>query len=267
MIKDMLKCERTAENNDTIDRAVHVPDTQRGQEIQMQTVAWKGRFGPFNLNVGPATFKPSTVSTLLANSLEVEDQSIVVDAGCGSGILGIVAAKLGAKEVYGVDPAENTVTVAAANAEAQGVSDITKFFQGDMFDPLPMGLKADVVIGDVSGIPDEFAEASGWFPSGLSGGPTGAELPMRMLDEARSLLRKGGKLFLPTGTIQDEESILDKAKSTFSSVHMLTERAIPLPSTLKEHPAIIKLIKYNIVKLTQRGRRMLWMARIWECNI
>lgn len=233
-------------------------------EIYMQTVAWKGRLGPFDLNVAPTTFRPSTVSTLLANSLEIEDQSVVVDAGCGSGILGIIAAKLGAKKVFGVDPAENTVAVAAANAEAQGVSDITEFFQGDMFDPLPVGLKVDVVIGDVSGIPDEFAEVSGWFPSGLSGGPTGAELPMRMLDEARDLLRKGGKLFLPTGTIQDEASILDKAKSTFSSVRKLTERAIPLPNTLTDHPAIARLMKKNVVKLTQRGRRMLWTARIWE---
>ena len=236
-------------------------------EIQTQTVNWKGRFGPFDLNVGSATFQPSTVSILLSDSLEIEDQSVVVDVGCGSGILAIVAAKLGAEKVYGVDTAEDTVAIAAANAEAQGVSGITEFFQGDMFDPLPEGLEVDVVIGDVSGIPDEFAEASGWFPFGLSGGPSGAEVPMRMLDEARSLLPKGGKLFLPTGTIQDEESILEKAKSMFGSVRKLTERQIPLPSALGEHPTLIKLVKDKVAKLTQRGSRMLWTARIWEINV
>jgi methylase of polypeptide subunit release factors len=234
--------------------------------MQMQTVTWKGRFGPFELNLGPATFRPSTVSTLLADSLEIEKDSVVVDAGCGSGVLAIVAAKLGAGKVYGTDPAEDTVAVATANAEAQGVGDITEFFQGDMFDPLPEDLEADVVIGDVSGIPDEFAEASGWFPSGLSGGPSGAELPIRMLDEARNLLRKGGKLFLPTGTIQDEESILDRAKSMFGSVRQLSERPIPLPSALGEHPALLRLVKSKVASLTQRGSRFLWTARIWEIS-
>src|SRR3970040_1466486 len=113
--------------------------------MNSETIVWKGRFGPFDLKVGPATFRPSTISMLLADC-------IVLAWG----------------------------------------------YVCDMFDALPEAEMADVVIGDVSGIPDELASVSGWFPSGLSGGPTGAELPMRMLDEAKRLLRKGGTLLLPT---------------------------------------------------------------------
>lgn len=234
--------------------------------MDTETVTWKGRFGPFDLKVGPATFRPSTVSSLLADSLEIKEDSVVVDAGCGSGVLAIVAAKLGAAKVYGVDPAEDTVEVASANAEAQGVGANTEFFRGDMFDPLPPDLEADVVIGDVSGIPDEFATASGWFPSGLSGGPSGAELPIRMLEEAKSLLRRGGKLFLPTGSLQDEQSIIDKARSVFGSIRQLSERPIPLPSALGEHPALVRLMRDKVVNLTQRGSRFLWTARVWEIS-
>ena len=234
--------------------------------MKTDTVTWKGRFGPFDLEVSPATFRPSTVSVLLAASLEVEEDSVVVDVGCGSGVLAIVAAKLGAKKVYGTDAAEDTVEVASANAEAQGVGDITTFFKGDMFEPLPSDLEADVVIGDVSGIPDEFAKASGWFPSGLSGGPSGAELPMRMLHEAKNLLRRGGKLFLPTGSLQDEDSIMEKAKSVFHSIRQLSERPIPLPSALVEHPALLRLMRAKVVDLKQRGSRLLWTARIWELS-
>jgi methylase of polypeptide subunit release factors len=232
--------------------------------MESDTVVWKGRCGPFELKLGPHTFRPSTISTLLADALDIEDRSVVIDAGCGSGVLSIVAAKLGAGKVYGVDAAEGTVEVATANATAQGVADRIEFFQSDMFDALPEGEIADVVIGDVSGIPDDLATVSGWFPSGLAGGPTGAELPMRMLDEAKRLLRKGGRLLLPTGSLQDETSIMDKARSVFGSIKMLSERPIPLPSAWAEQPAVIRLIRDRVIDLTERGSRYLWTARIWE---
>ncbi len=231
------------------------------------TFRWKGRCGPFDLKVGWATFRPSTISSMLADSLEIKENGVVIDAGCGSGILSIIAAKLGAGMVYGTDAAEDTVELATANAEAQGVSERTQFFQGDMFGPLPTDLEADVVIGDVSGIPDELASVSGWFPSGLSGGPSGAELPIRMIEEAKRFLHRGGKLFLPTGSLQDEGSILDKARSVFSSIRQLSERNIPLPSALAEHPKILRLLRDRVIELTQRGSRFVWTARVWEITV
>ena len=234
--------------------------------MSSETIVWKGRCGPFELQVAPDTFRPSTISTLLADSMVIEEGSVVIDAGCGSGVLSIVAAKLGARMVYGVDAASETVEIATANAKAQGVSDRTAFYQGDMFEPIPDGVEADVVIGDVSGIPDDLATVSGWFPSGLSGGPSGAELPMRMLDEAKRILRRGGKLLLPTGTLQDENSILDKARSLFGSIRQLSERSIPLPSSLAEQPAVIGLLREKVIQLTERGSRLLWTARVWEVS-
>lgn len=227
-------------------------------------ITWKGRFGPMDLKVGKSTFRPSTISALLADSLEFEPGSVVVDVGCGSGILSIIAAKLGASRVYGVDAADQTVEIATANAAAHGVIDRVVFAQGDMFEPLDPSIEADVVIGDVSGIPDEIANASGWFPSGLAGGPTGAELPMRMIEESKRLLKKGGALFLPTGSLQDENSILERARSVFGSMRQLTERNIPLPSSLAEDPAVLKALKARVIALQQRGSRFQWTARIWK---
>jgi methylase of polypeptide subunit release factors len=231
-----------------------------------ETITWKGRFGPMDLRVGRATFRPSTISSLLADALHFEPGSVVIDVGCGSGILSIIAAKLGASRVYGVDAAEETVEIATANAAAHGVADRVVFAQGDMFGPLDPTIEADVVIGDVSGIPDDIAMASGWFPSGLAGGPTGAELPMRMIEESKRLLRKGGSLFLPTGSLQDETSILDRAKSVFGSMRQLTERNIPLPSALAEDPAVLKMLKDKVIALKQRGSRFQWTARVWQID-
>lgn len=229
-----------------------------------ETITWKGRFGPMELHVGDATFRPTTISKLLAESLDFEPGSVVIDVGTGSGVLSIIAAKLGAARVYGVDAADGTVEIATANAKAHGVADRVSFAQGDMFEPIDPAVEADVVIGDVSGIPDEIANASGWFPSGLAGGPTGAELPMRMIEESKRLLRKGGRLFLPTGSLQDETSILDRARSVFGSMRQLTERNIPLPSGLAEHPAVLNALKQKMIALQQRGSRFQWTARVWE---
>lgn len=231
-----------------------------------QTITWKGRFGPMDLIVGPDTFHPSTVSQLLADALTVQPGDVVVDAGCGSGILAIVAAKLGASKVYGVDAASRTIEIASENAAAHGVTEKTEFFEGDLFEPLPPGIEANVVIGDVSGIPDEIARASGWFPSGLAGGPSGAELPMRMLSEAKKILAAGGRMLLPTGSLQDETSILERARSFYGSMKQLAERNIPLPSSLSEDPALLRLLKEKVIDLKARGSRFLWTARVWELS-
>jgi release factor glutamine methyltransferase len=217
-----------------------------------------------DLMVGSETFRPSTISSLLADALEFKPGAVVVDVGTGTGILSIIAAKLGASKVYGVDAAAETVQIATANAKRHGVSDRVQFAQGDMFEPLDPALEADVVIGDVSGIPDEIATASGWFPSGLAGGPTGAELPMRMIEESKRLLKKGGSLFLPTGSLQDENSILERARSVFGSMKQLTERNIPLPSSLAEDPAVLRALKDRVIALKQRGSRFQWTARVWK---
>lgn len=230
------------------------------------TFEWKGRHGPFDLLLGEHTFPPSTVSTLLADAMEVEPGETVIDMGCGSGVLAILAAELGAGDVHGVDAAPDTVEVATLNAERRGVADRTTFYRGDLFDPLPDDLRADLIIGDVSGIPDPVARITGWFPSGRGGGPHGSELPLRMLEEAPRRLRPGGRLLLPTGSIQDEPTLLEAARSMFGRLTKLVERRLPLPSSLSDAPEILELMRDGVIDLTRRGSRLIWHARVWECS-
>jgi SAM-dependent methyltransferase len=231
----------------------------------MHTITWKGRLGPMELATSDNTFQPSTISTLVAKVLEVKEGDVVIDVGCGTGILGIIAAKLGAAKVYGIDASPDVVEVAGANARAHGVADRMEFFQGDLFSPLPEDLRADIIIGDVSGIPDALAAESGWFPSKTGGGPRGSELPVRMLREAQRWLKENGRLFLPTGTLQDENAILEAARSVFGSLKKLIDKMIPLAGPLAESGSIRELVDRGIVKLTPKGSRFVWEARVWEC--
>ena len=227
---------------------------------------WNGRLGPMELHVSPTTFIPSTVTTLLAQELVINDGDSVIDVGCGTGILAILAAKLGATRVSGVDQSPDVVEVASGNAARHHVANRTTFYQGDLFAPLPDDLTADVIIGDVSGIPDILAECSGWFPSGKGGGTKGSELPIKMLRDAVFYLSDRGRLFLPTGTLQDEQSILDAANSIYRNVRLLSERRIPFPANLAESDAVKKLVDSGIISITARGSRYFWEARIWELS-
>ncbi len=229
----------------------------------MQTITWKGRLGPLELMASEHTFLPSTISHLVAGELEVREGDTVIDVGCGTGILGIIAAKLGAEKVYCVDASPDVVDIGSRNALTHGVADRMEFFQGDLFSPLPAGIKADVIIGDVSGIPDDLAADSGWFPSKTGGGPRGSELPMRMLRDARAWLSDRGRLLLPTGTLQDENAILEAARSAFASLRKLTDRMIPLPGALADAASIAKLKESGVVNLIPRGSRYMWEARVW----
>ncbi len=229
-------------------------------------ITWKGRLGPIMLSASNSTFTPSTISALIANELDIQKGDTVIDVGCGTGILSIIAAKLGAKFVAAVDISPDVVEIGTHNAQLNDVADQITFYNGDLFSPFPDDVQFDVIIGDVSGIPDALADSSGWFPLGRGGGATGSELPIRMLQGAASRLTKRGRLFLPTGTLQDEAAILDTARSLYKRVRMLIERDIPLPTKLAESKVVADLVDMGTVLLSPKGSRYTWAARVWKIS-
>ena len=187
--------------------------------------------------------------------------------GCGSGVLSFVAGRLGAGHVLGCDLSEDAVSTARRNAERLGLADVVEFRAGDLLEPVA-DAQADVVIGDVSGIPNAIADVAGWFPDGRAGGPTGAELPAAMLDGVGDVLRRGGRLYLPTGTIQAEERVLAAARRVFGkeNLEVVLERQFPLPDLVARSKAVTRMIADGIIDLKQRGSRMVWRLRVWCCT-
>ena len=231
-----------------------------------RTFVWKGRTGPFPLELTPMVFAPTHTSLSLAQALEVAPGETVLDVGCGSGVLGFVAARLGAGRVVGCDASEEAVEVARENAAGLGLSDRTEFRAGHLLEPVG-DVTADVVIGDVSGIPDTIAELAGWFPDGRSGGPTGAELPVAMIEAIRERLAPGGRMYLPTGTIQSEGRVLAAARRIFGKANLerIFERDLPLPDLVAKSRAVAAMMAEGLVSLRARGSRLLWHLSIWRC--
>ena len=228
---------------------------------------WRGVSGPFEVVVDPGVFVPSSTSKVLAEALRVDPGDVVVDAGCGCGVLSLVAAKLGAAEVIGTDFSIAAVNCSTANAARLGLSDVVEFRAGHLLAPVD-GVRANVVIADVSGIPDAVAQVTGWFPDGKGGGRTGAELPVEMLAEVADHLAPGGRVYLPTGTIQDDEAILAAAHKVFgTAMEPVAKKEFPLPDVVATSAMVRELIDEGSIHLSQRGSRLSWELTIWCCTL
>lgn len=79
----------------------------------------------------------------------VTNESTVFDIGCGSGILGITAAKLGAKKVLGIDIDEVAVKVSNENIVKNNVSDAMVAVKGNLADDIDRDIKPDIVVANI----------------------------------------------------------------------------------------------------------------------
>lgn len=177
--------------------------------------AWKKYYQPFHLGhhiyVVPSWIEPEpqeddivlhidpgmafgtgtheTTSMCMAMLEEaVQSGDTVLDIGCGSGILGIVAAKVGAKKVICSDLDPNAVLVAKENVQKNHVEDVTSVFKGDLTDvPAFQDLHADLIVANII-----------------------ADVIIDLAPKAKGLLKNGG-LFITSGIIRERAADVKNA--------------------------------------------------------
>ncbi|MFA6289331.1 MAG: 50S ribosomal protein L11 methyltransferase [Opitutaceae bacterium] len=113
----------------------------------------------------------------------------VVDAGCGSGILALSAAKLGFKHVEGFDNDPEAVRVSEENAVLNDLTGAMTFFTGDLVSGLA-GRQADVLLANIQ-----------------------ADVLMRFVGELTAAVAPGGALVL-SGILAIE---LERVKAVFTA--------------------------------------------------
>lgn len=74
------------------------------------------------------------------------DDARILDLCCGSGLLGILCARRGARATLGLDISEAAIGIAAINAALNGVDDRVAFRRSDRLAALDAGERFDVVI-------------------------------------------------------------------------------------------------------------------------
>lgn len=135
----------------------------------------------------------------LKKYMEKYDNPQVLDAGCGSGILSIVAAKLGASKVFGFDIDQLAVDASIENLELNNIpKELYKIDKGDIIgdrsfvkEVISKG-KYDVVVANI--LADVIVPLSETVPSLLK--PDGIFISSGIIDtkenEVRSALEKNG---------------------------------------------------------------------------
>ncbi|MBI0028757.1 50S ribosomal protein L11 methyltransferase [Gilliamella sp. B14448G11] len=97
------------------------------------------------LAFGTGTHPTTALCLTWLESLDLKNK-LVIDYGCGSGILAIAALKLGAKRVIGIDIDPQAIQASNDNAQRNGVDDKLELY---LAKDIPDNLQADVVVANI----------------------------------------------------------------------------------------------------------------------
>ena len=131
---------------------------------------------------------PTTSLCLEALEEAVRPGDRVLDVGCGSGILAIAAARLGAEPVMAMDIDPVAVQVAGENVARNGVSGSVRLARGELAAVVPPGEpRWDIVVSNII-----------------------ADVIIALVDDVRERLRPGG-LWLAGGIIEERLAQVEEA--------------------------------------------------------
>ena len=145
-----------------------------------------------NMAFGTGEHETTSMCVELLQTFSVAGKT-VLDVGCGSGILGIAAAKLGATACVLTDLDPIAVTSAKHNAEKNAVSDRVSVYETNLTDGA--AYKSDIVLANIT-----------------------AEVLVLLAPAIPALLNDGGAVIL-SGIIKDR---LEKVKTAFEAVGLIT---------------------------------------------
>ena len=167
----------------------------------------------FELTVCPYVFNPRDAESGEV-MLEAVTQCInkkhklVIDVGCGSGLLTVAAVKAGAGEVIALDCNPYAVSCTKLNCKDNNIDESrVKVIKSDLFEHLKIEGKADIIIADLPFV-DKHVKKDDWI--GLSLYDFMLNLNERFLSEAENYIKDDGHVIISFSTLSSTEKFEKK---------------------------------------------------------
>lgn len=167
------------------------------------------------IEINEKVFPPSPHGSFFAQNFRVTQNETVMDVGTGTGILGILAAKLGGK-VYATDISSDAIKLAKQNAERNRVIidfRLGKYFAG--FDG-----EFDVILAN---LPQEIVHKSyqktigSKLTKSFSGGQNGNQQLLEFLDIAKEHMHNNSRFYVIVYTVTDYSKTIRKIVENYNA--------------------------------------------------
>ncbi len=149
---------------------------------------------------------PATRLALAALIDVVQPGDTLLDVGCGTGVLAIAAARLGAQRVVAIDIDPHARGVALANVDANGVNDVVSVRARELAD---IDERFDVVVANLGGL----------------------ETPLRLRDD---FMRVADSSVVVSGLLDDQ---VDAARAAFAGAEVSRDRGWAALIVRRDPPA------------------------------
>jgi methylase of polypeptide subunit release factors len=217
------------------------------------------------LESAPGVFMPSQNGLFYAESVTVRAGERVLDIGTGSGVLAIMAAKLGATvDATDVDP--RAVAAAQRNARLNGVD--VRVHLG----ALAAGLDArvDVILANLPNeivAPAHLARLSAEDARVFAGGERGNELILALLGAAGRLMHRRSRLYLPVHSLTDYHATLAVALRDYRA-RLLSLAPLPAKPFVAEHLEFYRALdERGVVHIFTDGERWYSYGYVYELRL
>ena len=195
----------------------------------------------------PKPYKPSFLTELLGNNIEIKKNSVVCDVGTGCGILAILASKLGAKKVYATDVDKNCVKSVIANSNANKATNIT-FLQGNMLKPLKE--KVDIIIANLPQTPSNKK-----IDFHRYGSSDGTKFNAELIKNAPRHLKKNATIFFSLMSISNPIKILKLLNKKFYVTIVASKE---MEFYKKKYEKLSKGLSNYIIELNKQNKAVLY---------
>ena len=196
----------------------------------------KVNFFNIELEYNEKVFRPTLLSEKCALNTNFKNKN-VLDLGCGIGPLAIYFAKNGASSVDAIDIYDEHLKLAKSNADLNKTK--VNVFESNLFSNISK--KYDLICCDVSGVKEEVARLTGWFPDEVpKADDSGSNLILDVITYSKEFLKESGELVICTTSFSNEKSIYTAFEKFYPNSHKkVYSEEVPFSKRLNQNIDIL----------------------------